>query len=200
MRIEGDIRGRNANRSPLRHGVPRIRREVQDRAVDLARVRQRGPQAGGEVRRNSSMLSNRARQKFRRFLDAIVESQGLRLERALARQRQQPAVHGAALFGGVPRPLQKLSREPIADAILRDLDIARDDVQEIVEIVRDAARQLSDSFEPPRARKRLLVAFALGNVAKDCGKEAPAFAVAPVGHRDIDRDFFRRFCVALLSP
>ncbi len=68
-------------------------------------------------------------------------------------------------------------------------------MQEIVEIVRDAARQLSDSFEPPRACKRLLVAFALGNVAKDCGEEALAFAVAPSGHRDIHRDFLAVFAL-----
>ena len=65
----------------------------------------------------------------------------------LAREREQPfGQHGPALrgFGGAIHELEGVA--VIARLFLENVEITDDDSQQVVEVVRDAARQLADGL------------------------------------------------------
>jgi len=94
------------------------------------------------------------------LMDQFVGVHGLRIERLLARERQQT-------LGQLRRPLradqcivERAFGARLDDAALGDAEIADDDGQEIVEVVRDAAGQLADRFHLLRLPQRLFGQFA----------------------------------------
>ena len=76
----------------------------------------------------------------------------------LAGERQQPLHQGGGALGGLARRIEQAldPRIVVADAAQRHVDIAEDDGEHVVEVVRDAAGQPADRFHLLRLAQRLL--------------------------------------------
>ena len=89
--------------------------------------------------------------------DKPVDVDGLHLERMLAREGEQPLHQGRGALGGLTA-----IAEPAADALLaldaaqREIEIADDRGEQVVEVVRDAAGEAADRFHLLRLAQRFL--------------------------------------------
>ena len=98
--------------------------------------------------------------------DQLVDVDGLRIERLPPREGQKPlrqsrsaagALHGVIGHAAQPRGV---AREPA----LEKLDVADDDGEQVVEVVGDAAGELTDGLHLLRLPERLLGLQALGHL------------------------------------
>ena len=117
-----------------------------------------------------------------------------RLQHLPAAERQQPARQlGAALAGGrdhVGRLLQVGAR---FEGDAQGLGIADDDRQEIVEVVREPARELADRLHLLRLRQLFFGALALAEVMNDADEDRAALLLR-LADRQVDRE-----CRAVLA-
>ena len=80
----------------------------------------------------------------------------------LAGERQQALHQRGGALGGLARRIEQAldARIVVADAARGHVDVAEDDGQHVVEVVRDAARQPADRLHLLRLAQRLLGRFA----------------------------------------
>ena len=79
-------------------------------------------------------------------VDHLVQVEHRRLEHLLAREREQLARQLRRALGRVVDLGDLLRARPGADPVPGDAAVARDHGQQVVEVVRDAARELPDGF------------------------------------------------------
>ena len=95
-------------------------------------------------------------------LTSAVEIEALWLEGLAARECQQPVRELRGTAGALQRMLERLLQLGdevtglLRDAALDGVEIAEDDRQQVVEVVRDAAGELADGFELLRLAQGLL--------------------------------------------
>ena len=140
------------------------------------------------------VLAERAAQQVGHAGDELVASTGSRLQRLPAREGEQPlrqrgrALRAAA--SAMSTAGAAAGRRPSAQAALEQVEIAEDDGQQVVEVVRDAAGELADRLHLLRLQQLLRgpVPAAccglppLGEVAGDLG-EAEQCAVVVADRR-----------------
>ena len=128
-------------------------------------------------------LAQRALQEIGLAGDQLVEVERLRIEHLAPGKGEQPLGQRGGPLGAAPgavdRAPQAGHRAPLyrVDIVARDLQIAEDDGQQIVEVMRHAAGQLPDRFQLAGLQQLLagaveqLLCLALGgNIAGDLGK------------------------------
>ena len=147
--------------SAIRHGVPRIHSKVENRDFQLIGIDARPPEPPGENDFNSDLLADRAPQEIGHFGDQAIDLDGLGIERLLARESEKALrqEYGAlsAAHGVVSQPLQIAAfRGRCLQSALEVFEIADNYGQQIIEIVRDAARQVADAFHLLRLPQSLL--------------------------------------------
>ncbi len=129
----------------------------------------------GDVEIDPDPRADQRADQLRHRLDLGADIEYLRLQRLPAGERQQlPGQLGGALHGlrnGVDVAPASLFRQ---FAATQEVGRGADDSQQIIEIVRHAAGQLSDRFHLLRLAQRFLAQAALGDVDG-------------VGHRADDR-------------
>ena len=155
--------GLDADRAALGHGVARIDREVENRLVELRGVDLDRPQAGIGMQLHDHLLAQGPAQHAGDLRQALVEVDHRRLQRLLAREGEQPARQLGAAQRAVQRFLDDLAL-PRVGLLHRDVEIADDDAEQVVEVVRDAAGQLADRLHLHRLAQLLLDRLALGDV------------------------------------
>ena len=155
--------GAKAQPAAARHRIARIDRDIEQRRFELAGVGQAG-RAGRRIHVDPDMLVERAAQHVGQRMQQRIDVDRARLQQLAAREGEQLAGE----FGAAPaRPRggrDELLRTVFAGEqrqFLEHLQIALDDGQQVVEIVRDAAGQLAHAFEPLRVVQRLFAARAL---------------------------------------
>jgi hypothetical protein len=180
-----------------RHRVARVDREVEERAFELIGVRQGLPQPGAEDGFDLDRLAQRAVQQIRHAADQPVNVDRTRRERLAPGKREQlSGQHGGALARLDRRP-DAAAEEPgldVAAALQLALDIAKvaeDNLQDVVEIVRDAAGHLADRLHLLRLAQGLLRLFALDDLRFQLGG-SPAKARDCCATRSIARWRARR--------
>ena len=147
------------------HRLHGIDREILHHAPDLALVRIGRPEIGREI---INRLHLRSMQRKRHHLaDNRVQFDG--------------GPHGFAAFGKgeqllreITRSVRRLFRRPQADSGRRirrhiehtERNVAHDGGQDVVEIMRDAAGEHADRFQPGRAHEFLFEPFVLGHITK----------------------------------
>ena len=167
------------------HGVSRIQAQVQDRELHLAGIDFDRPDPGPNVICTlmwpPSDPSSMARMLFRCVATSIDSG----IHGPAARESQQmPRQTGAAGDGPAHRLEHPRRRRPGAGP-LEQLQTAREYGEQIVEVVRDAARQLAERFHLLRLTQRrfrlpqpLLIAQPLGHVIDELvGPDAVAVAI-----------------------
>ncbi len=127
------------------HRVTGVDREIEDGVFELARIDGSIPQTAGDDRFDFNRLADRPAQKIVHSGKKLAEMHHLRLKRLAAAKRQQLACELSAAAD---------TRERIGDPALRllvsydifcqEIDVAGNDLQQVVEVVGDTAGQLAD--------------------------------------------------------
>ena len=140
----GDLDGEPAGAV---HGVAGVDRQVQDRVLELRRVDLGGPQAARDHHLDVDLLAQGAPHHVFHAGQQAADLDRLRLERLAARERQQGAGQLGAALDAVHGVLDALLDLGQAVGAARDqLQVAADDLQQVVEVVRHAAGQLADGL------------------------------------------------------
>ena len=150
-----------------RHRVARVEREVDHRLLDLsgiaehrAAVRQRELGLHLDVSRRAAATA-----AAQIAGDRLVEIEHARLEQLLAAEGQQLARHRSGALGGAPDLLDVGARRMIRRHFAeRELRVAGDRGQRVVQVVGDAARQPADRFHLLRLPQLILEQAPLGDV------------------------------------
>ena len=129
----------------VRHRIARIQRQIHDDLLDLAGIRFHASKRWRQHHRDLNLLADQPAQHLTRLLHHGVAVQQARFEHRFPAEQQQLAGQQRRPLTGITNGCQVVTH-PIIDreTIDQHLGVAVDDGQEIVEIVRDSARKLTD--------------------------------------------------------
>ena len=141
-----DIAGLDQDPAAVRHGVARIDRKVQNSILDLAGIDPCHPEVRGQLGGHVDTFAERAPQQLGHADRRVVEIDHGRLQGAAPAERQEPAGEPRTHAGGLFGPADEITIHLVFKSHVEQLEIAGDDCQQIVEVVREAAGQLADRF------------------------------------------------------
>ena len=129
------------------HGVAGVDRQVEQAVLDLIGIRPGAPQAAGQDRFDLDRLPDRALKQFLHAAHQRVEVE------AGGRQRLAPR-EGQQALGQRRRPVARLDREPdmahqvvaAGQLVVQYVQVAQDGLQQVVEVMGDAAGKLADGL------------------------------------------------------
>jgi hypothetical protein len=153
--------------SAVRHGVPGIHGEVDDHLFELVHVGLDEPEVASLAHLELDALSEEALQEERQVGERLAELHGLRAERLAAREGEQLA-HQARrpvrVLLDLHQVLERRVRRPVARE--QQVRVADDGLEDVVEVVRDAAGELADRLHLLRLDELLLEEPLLGRVER----------------------------------
>ncbi|KAF1854083.1 hypothetical protein Lal_00005300 [Lupinus albus] len=151
--------------SALRHGIARVDGKVDQRILQLGLVDD-GPAVPPLFRHaDGNGAGEGPAQQNRHVAQQTAQFDGFRLQRLLAGEGEQAAGDvGAAAAGALGR--LQIGVEPLHRrvAVARRRQVADDDRQQIVEVVRQPAGQLADRLQPLRLHQLALGLLLVGDV------------------------------------
>src|SRR3546814_112847 len=109
-RAEPDVPGRYPQPAAVRHGVPRIDRQVQDRGLELPRIDPAGPEIRLQLQHDLDRLADGAPQQLVEFVDQPVAADGFGTQALAAGEGEQLAGQTLAQIGTAPSELKSLMR------------------------------------------------------------------------------------------
>ena len=154
--VEIGVAGFDRQLAAVGHGVARVEREIEDAGLELRRVDLDGPQAGAADRLELDGLAERAHQKVGHADDELVGVDRARVERLPAREGEQPLRQLRGALGAGQGVVERALGARFDHPALRDVEVADDDGEQVVEVVRHAAGQLADRLHLLRLPQRLL--------------------------------------------
>ncbi len=146
------------------HGVAGIDRQVQHGVFQLPGIGGDRPQSVGQMGGDLDRLAKRAFEESKQAWKEFVQINRLRLQRLLPGEGEQPLRQLGAARGGSIDCVQHLVS---ANLVLEKFDIAEDNRQQVVEVVRNAAGELADRFQPLGAPQRFFCLALIGYIAID---------------------------------
>ncbi len=201
----GHVRGLDRQRAAARHRVPGVDGEVDEHLLDLPWIGLHAPKGSPRQRDELDVLADHAPEHRLDSLDDGVEVQHLRLEQLVAAEREQLARERG-------RPLRRLldllragaQRVVLAQLLEHQVAVAADGGEDVVEVVRDPAREAAHGLQLLRLAELILEVAALGDVPPDHENpgrrsgvvadgggaaldQAPASALVADSHLDRDR-------------
>ncbi len=164
----GDVFGRDRDRAALGHRVARIDAEIEQHLLELPRVGLEPPDFRAELRHDLDVLADHAPQHFFHVAHRVVDVDDAQKERL-------PAAEGEELVRERSREVRRLAdfREvlehplPLVDLPDDQVAVPEDRGEDVVEVVRDPAREPADRVHLLRLEQLLLEPLALGDVARD---------------------------------
>ena len=139
--------GADRDLAAVRHRIARVDQDVQQGHLEMRRIEHAGRQPGAQVESQLDPVAQRTRQHLGEIEDLGVDVQRFRFQALLACEGQQllgelAGAHGGALgaFQGDARLVRPAQVEQ------RHFEVAVDDLQQVVEVVRHAGRELADRF------------------------------------------------------
>ena len=176
------------------HGVASVEHQVENRSLELPGIDHDRPEIVGQAALYGNGLGQGLTEHFDKLRDGRAQRNGTRRERLPAAKREQPlgqlaaahrrlACRGGELVAGLTR----------LDAGQQKIEVAQHDLEQIVELVCNAARKLADCLHPFATPARLFEPFALGDLRAqircalgDGGfKLADKFGTNPLGAGDL---------------
>src|SRR4051794_982622 len=157
-------RGLDRQRAAGRHRVAGVDREGDDHLLQLRAVGAHGREVVGGEHGDRHVVADQAIEHRQQPGRDLVEVERDRVHHLLAREREQLA---RELRGALGRPLdlaQFVRARAGADAALREPAVAADHGQQVVEVMRDAARELADRLHLLRLAQLLLERAPPGDV------------------------------------
>jgi hypothetical protein len=149
-RVDPAVGGFNHQLAALGHGVARVDAQVEQRVLQLPGVGVHVPQPDRGHVLQFDLRAERAAQQLFHVAHQPVGVDGLGLQRLAAREGQQPvrerggALHRALRHADVALHVGGLALQP---APVHQLQAAADGRQQVVEVVRQAARELAHGLE-----------------------------------------------------
>ena len=143
-----------------------VDRQVEHDLLDLRAVGEHRGKAGRGQHRDLDVLADQPPQHRQQRGGDLAEVERMRVEHLLAGEGEQLA---GELGGALGRALdleQLVAARAGADPPPRDLAVPADHRQQVVEVVRDAARELADRLHLLRLPELVLEPAALGDVAQ----------------------------------
>ena len=188
--VEMHVRCLDRKLAAARHGVPGIDRKIENREFKLVGIGKRAPDAAAQHRLHGHLLAERAPQKVRHARDEAANIDGLGIERLLAREGQKPLRQRFRAARALHDVSGKTTQPCDIDGIAVErpghrFDIADDDRQQIVEIVRDAAGELPNALHLLRLARALVGGASFRQIPGDLCK-AQEFALVVLDGIDED--------------
>ena len=131
---------------PVRHRVPSVDREVEDRVLELARVNVGAPECARADGLKFNGLAQRSSQQVSHPCDELGRIQGFRPERLLTRESQQSRREAGGAGRGIHGGVQKRANITAARRQPSPAERNRrhDHREHVVEVMSDAAGELPD--------------------------------------------------------
>ena len=149
--------GRDGERAAIRHGVARVDGEVEHGHFELRRVRQHADAGRVEVELDRDHRPERAGEQVAHALDEIGDEDRLRFDALGAGEGEQLAGEPRAALGGLQPGFGPAAHPVRLVGLAPDqVEAAGDALQQVVEIVRDAAGELAHGFHLLRLAQRVL--------------------------------------------
>ena len=156
--VQHGVGGLDDELAAIRHGIARVDHEVEHRVLELVAVGVGLPQFVGQNGLEPDRLAEAAPQKLRHAGHQLVGVELRRRERLLAGKGEQLLDQR----GGAPAALLGARQiffdfdVALGEAPRREIEAADDNGEHVVEVVRDAAGQLTDRFHLAGLAQRLL--------------------------------------------
>ncbi len=163
--FEHNVRRLDYELAAAGHGIARVDGEIEHGILDLAGVRAHRPQARRQQRAERDGLAQRAPQQLGHDQHLLVEIENDGIEATSACEREQPVGQPGAHHRGVVGARKQVALLGTLELHLEQLVVAGDDGQQVVEVVRDAARQLADRLHALRLAQGLVLHDLLADVA-----------------------------------
>ena len=200
-RAEGVVRdaesGPDGDRARPLDGVARIDHEVHQDLLDLPRVGRDHQRLPRRLVRQRDAASHEPPQHVEEPGHDLVQVEPLPLEDLAPREREQLPDEGAGAVGCLPDGLEVAAQAVhVARPGERQVHVTRDGLQDVVEVVRDAAGEPSHRLQLLRVEQSLLQGPPLGDVAGERHDHGTAEVGAGRDHHLLGEDR----PVAPLSP
>ena len=138
---------RESQTAAVRHRVARIDGEVHQHLIKLTRIDAHAPDGGIQNKRELDVVTNQTAEHSARFGDDRIQIDHLRLQQRLAAERQQLPRECGGARGGVTDRLDRFLQIGIRiDIRAQYFAVGEDDREKIVEVVCNAAGELTDGF------------------------------------------------------
>ena len=197
--VEGGVGDLDRQLARTLHRVAGVDRQVQHRVLELRRIDVGVPQPARDHGFEFHRLADRAPQHVFEPQHELAGMDDARLERLAPAEGEQVLGQLGAAVDGIAGIRQALVDGGVTGQALADqMQIARDDLQQVVEVVCDAARQLADGFHLLRLAQRIfhlqavasLLAQGVGGLDRAPGslQRDPADVHQPQGRRQGDGD------------
>jgi hypothetical protein len=159
------VRGRDGDRAATRQGVPGIDAEVQYNEFEFTRTNLDGPQVRREAGLDLDVAPQRAVEQFAHGVDLRPNVDWLGPELLTARERQELAgERGSALDSLVHAVDQPLTTTDGIRLTVKHFEPARENLEQVVEVVGDTAGELANGLHLLRLAQLLGGAPLLGDV------------------------------------
>ena len=184
-----EVRHHDRKAAPVRHGVAGIDGEIDERGLELRRVDLDEPEPVLGLEIDLDALAERALQELDHPGHEVLQVDDAGLKRL-------PAREGEEAVGEIGAALRALDREAHAPSRLlvavergaEEIEVADDDAQHVVEVVRDAAGEPADGLELRGVQQALLELAPLGDVEHGAEDLAAAAAFARRQHALIEEE------------
>ena len=167
------MRGAETERAPFRHGIACVDRDVEQRRLELARVGEHLEARRRHLDVDPDALVERAAEQVGEREQHRSDVDGGRLQHLPARERKQLAGEVGAPTRGARSRLDEFACLLVGSErrqVAEHLQVALDDGEQVVEIVRDPAGELADALEPLRMAQRFLGLRALQAAGEQIGQ------------------------------
>ena len=143
--VVDDVSSLDRQAAAVRHRIARIQRQIHEHLLDLAGIRFHASKRRRQHHRDLDLLADQPAQHLTRLLHHGIAVQQARFEHRFPAEQQQLTGQQCGPLTGITNGCQVVT-QPIIDreAIDQRLGVAVDDGQEIVEIMRDSTRKLTD--------------------------------------------------------
>ena len=149
-------RGGDPEHAAVGHRVTCVHPEVEDDLFDVRRIAHDLGRAIGRRDLQLDVVTERAAQQWLHAGDDRVQVHELRLRVVALRERQELTHERGASCGG-PLDLRRvLLRTTVGYVVAQEFGRRQDRREQVVEVVRDTARELPDRVEPLRPHERVL--------------------------------------------
>ena len=155
-RIDFAIFRLDRERAPFRHRVASIDGQIYQRVFELACIHKGRPRLPGKHHLDPDSLAKCAAEQIGHPCDQRIHVGDLRRQRLASREGQQAVgQQGGARGAAYRRRDMALQLVAGRETVLEVFQVAQDDCQQVVEIVRDAAGELTDRLHLLRLAQRL---------------------------------------------
>ena len=150
--------GAEGHGAALRHGVAGVDGQIHEDLRQLVGVGLDDDVVGREIQRQLDVASQGMHENGGDVVDQAVGANGFDLARLPAREGKDLGRQALRLLGGLLHAAEVLPGR-VGEAVLaheNHLAVAEDDREQVVEVVRDAAREPADRLHPLRLPEPLL--------------------------------------------